>query len=156
MLAQPDAGIGVNEKLHQGITSARPRLAAQIATIKLQHIEGVQEGFGRALAGEADAHGIEVGLPISTTYDALTVEHYRAHGQVQKGVSNGGKPLAPIMAAARVDAHLLALADGEEAEAVVLNLIGLLRPGRHCAANGRQARLDKVHADHYRAMGSRV
>ena len=47
------------------------------------------------------------------------------------------------MTAARIDAHLLEMADGEEPEAVVLDLIGPLRAGRHGAVDGRQAGLNE-------------
>jgi hypothetical protein len=44
----------------------------------------------------------------------------------------------------REDAHPVAVAATDEAIAVVLDLVGLLRPARHAVAIGRQARLDKA------------
>jgi hypothetical protein len=65
----------------QDITAARPWLVAQVATINLQHIEGIQEGRWRALTAKACAHAIEFGLAVDATDDAFAVEHYRARRQ---------------------------------------------------------------------------
>ena len=54
--------------------------------------------------------------------------------------------LAPVVAAARVDADLLTLANSQKAETVVLDFKGPLRAGRDRSANGQEARLDEAHA----------
>jgi len=49
--------------------SARiPSLAAQIAAVRFQHIEGVQEHVGRALAAEHGAHAVEVRHAVRRTW----------------------------------------------------------------------------------------
>jgi hypothetical protein len=49
VLAHSDADSGIGQELHQDPAPARPGLVAQVATIKLQQVERIQEGIGRAL-----------------------------------------------------------------------------------------------------------
>ena len=91
------------------------------------------------------AHAIEVGLAIRAADHAFAVERHRAHGQRLQRPGDGGQLLAPVVAAAGEHAHALALADSEESKPVVFDLIGPPRPGRHRAADRRQARLNEQH-----------
>src|SRR5690349_1915097 len=60
-----------------------------------------------------------------------------------KACAHAWQLLAPVVATPRIDTHLLTLTDSEEPEAVVLDLVGPLRAGRHGAVDGRQAGLDE-------------
>jgi hypothetical protein len=135
MLAQSDAGLGVGQELRQGGASARPWLIAQIAAVKLQQVERVQESFRRAVAAKAGAHAIEVELAIGAADHAFAVEHHPAHRQGQQGVGDGRQLLASVVAVPGVDAHALALVESEEPKPVVFDLICPLPPGRHRAAD---------------------
>jgi hypothetical protein len=61
-----------------------------------------------------------------------------------RSLDDGRQPLGPVMAAARIDLHLLALTDSQEAEAVVLDLVGPLRPGGDRTADRWKARFDEA------------
>ena len=51
-----------------------PWLAAQIVAIKLQQVEGVQEGVPGALAAHGSAEPVEVGHAIGAAHHALAVD----------------------------------------------------------------------------------
>jgi hypothetical protein len=58
--------------------------------------------------------------------------------------SNSRHALGVIVAAPRKHAHAITLAPADEAEAIVLDPMHPLGPGRHGLAEGRQAGLDKT------------
>ena len=61
VLRQAEAVLATIQKLGQQRASRVPALRAQVMAIHLQHIEGVQEYIGRALAAEDSAHAVEIG-----------------------------------------------------------------------------------------------
>jgi hypothetical protein len=68
----------------------------------------------------------------------------RTSDQPSEGIHNPWHAVGPIVAAAREHAYSVAFATADEAEAIVLDPMHPLGPGRHGLAEGRQAGLDNT------------
>ena len=96
------------------------------------------------MAAEQRAHAVEVGAAVGRTDHYLAVERHRPGRERAHGLGDGWQLPAPIVTAACEGAHALAVAQADEPEPVVLDLIRPFGAGRHGAAHGRQAGLDEA------------
>ena len=88
------------QKLGQQRASRVPALRAQIATVQLQHIEGVQEHIGRALPAKHSAHAVEIGDTVRSADHTLAVEDHRADRQRSQGGGDRRELRPPLVTGA--------------------------------------------------------
>lgn len=84
----------------------------------------VFEGHERGLFPAAfDQERVEVAAAVVLKYDRLTVDHRLVHRQAANRIGDSGESIREVGAAAAPDLDALALLPGEDAEAVMLDLV---------------------------------
>src|SRR5262249_18408688 len=104
------------------------RLAAQIVTVQLDQIEGVQE-YARVMAPIPDA--VEAGHAFVVAGDRLAVDDARARAQVCQGLDNQREAVGQVVTGAAVEPHALAVLTSDDPESIVLSKARPRRRARH-------------------------
>src|SRR5262249_8124252 len=86
---------------------------------------------------------VEIGNTVCAAYNALAIDRNRLDPELLQSLRDQWNAVGPVVTAPAEYAHALALAPADEAEAVVLDLVSPLRPGRHTVAVRRHAGLDE-------------
>src|SRR5829696_4418890 len=131
-----DAFVAADDSLEPRL-AVRQRQPPQVRPIEEEKVEGKQRAAG-ALCPDLT----EVGQPVPAMSARLAVDG--AVGQRPKRVSDGRELTAPVPAVSAPQANLVAALHGNDAVAVVLDLVNPLRPAGSALREGGVAGLDKA------------
>jgi hypothetical protein len=115
-------------------------LIAQIVALHLDQVE--RDQFHVMIAATAP-QSLEIGQPVIPANNGFTIDQERLRPDRAGCLHDGGKPIGPIMPAAREQAHARASTAHHEPEAIVFNLMYPLGAGRRPGSPRRAARFHK-------------
>src|SRR6516164_7753030 len=120
MLVESDAGAGPgHDRCERGLADLK-RIMPQVVAVQLDQVEGVQE---RAVIMAAVANEIERGNAVVIAGDSFAVDDAGARAQPGERINDQREAVSEIIARAAVEPHLRASLAGNDAEAVVLDLV---------------------------------
>ena len=123
----------------------RERFAPQVLAVKLDQVEGVEED-ARVVVPIADA--VKARDPVLSARHRLSVDEAGARAQLGERLNDQRKAVGEVIARSAVELHPLDFLPGDDAEAVVLDLVQpLLAGGRLRGRTGEAWRVRSL-ADH--------
>jgi hypothetical protein len=138
MLAENDADPPFAQQPRQALIAAAERQVPEVFTVELQEVEGVEH---RTADSAVAVQCVEDRDAIRSTDHGLAVERERTCPKLRRGAGNRGVTSVPVVAAAREEAHGIAVASDLKPVAVVLDLVDPVGPdgrlGRACRNTGR-------------------
>jgi hypothetical protein len=136
VLDELQATIATSEQLAEPVLALNERPLAEVVSVKLQEIE--DEKHRRRIMRPA-MQGLEVAHAIAGEPHHLTVEGDGLHPH---GAHDARVALRPIVTAARAQGHVLADTAGDQAIAVVLDLVHPSLAAWRRDGSGRKARCE--------------
>ena len=116
------------------------RLAAQVVAVQLDQVEGVEED-ARVMAPLA--YAIEARHAVVAAGDRLTIDDAGARWQHCHGLAYEGEAGGPVVPVPGEQADTRGVPPGEEAVAIVLDLVQPARPARGLLGAGWEAGFDE-------------
>ena len=141
VLVQDDAVVRASQEPGEPMFALLDRHPTQILSIDLKQVEGAQDCVGM-IAVAPDQ--IEHSETIIVAGDRFAIDQARPSRQRCHGRSGQRKPFSEVVAIASDETNTGGVAPGHDAEAVVLNLVNLVRAARRHFGRGRQARFGKA------------
>jgi len=140
MLVEPDAGLGFgHDRCERGLTDLK-RIAPQVVAVQLDEVEGVEED---APVSALVPDEIERGDTVVIASDRLAIDDAGARAQACQRLDDQREAAGEIVAGTAVKPHLRASLAGNDAEAIVLDLVQPLAAGWQFIGFGREARRDE-------------
>src|SRR5262249_5464007 len=140
MLIEPDtrAGLG-HDKRECGLANLK-RIAPQVVAVQLDEIEGVEE---YAVVSALVPDEIERGHAVVIAGNILAIDHAEARAQACQRVYDEREGAGEVVAWPDIEHHQLAVPAGNDAEAVVLDLVQPLAARGQLIGFGWEARRDE-------------
>src|SRR6516162_7646380 len=140
MLVESDAGAGPgHDRCERGLADLK-RIMPQVVAVQLDQVEGVQE---RAVIIAAVANEIERGNAVVIAGDSFAVDNAGARAQPGERINDQREAMGEIVAGTAIEPHLRAILAGNDAEAVMFDLMQPLAAGRQLVGFGWKARRDE-------------
>src|SRR5262249_52898732 len=115
--------------------------APQVVAVQLDQVEGVQE---RAVIMAAVANEVERGNAVVIASDSLAVDDAGARAQACQRLDDQREAVGEVIARTAIEPHLRASLAGNDAKAVVLDLVQPQAAGRQRVDFGGEARRDEA------------
>jgi hypothetical protein len=112
----------------------------QVVAVQLDEVEGVEE---YAFVSAVVTDQIERGNAVVIAGDSFAVDNAGARPQPGERINDQREAAGEVIAGPAVEPHSLTILAGDEAEAVVLDLMQPLAAGRQLVGFGREARRDE-------------
>ena len=112
----------------------------QIVAVQFNEVEGVQEC---AVIMPAVANEIERGNAVVIAGDSFAIDNARARAQACQRLDDQREAMGEIVARTAIEPHLCAGLAGDNAEAVMLDLVQPIAAGRQLVGFGWEARRDE-------------
>ena len=140
MLVEPDAGLGLgHDRCERGLADLK-RIASQVVAVQLDEVEGVEEG---APVSALVTDEIERGNAVVIAGDSLAIDDAGARAEACQRLDDQREATGEVIARTAIEPHSRAVLAGNNAEAVVLDLMQPLAAGRQFIGFGRKARRDE-------------
>ena len=140
MLVEPDAGAGFgHDRCERGLAHLK-RIAPQVVAVQFDQVEGVEE---YAVVSAVVTDEIERGNTVVIAGDGFTVDDAGARAQACQRLDDQRETTGEIVARTAVEPHPLAVLAGNDAEAIVLDLVQPLAARRQFVGFGRETRRDE-------------
>jgi hypothetical protein len=105
---------------HQRLTPLLQRTQAQVVAVEAQKVEGHERGLDAAALGQ---ERVEVAASVVLEDDRLAIDHRLVRREAAHRLRDPGKAVREVGAASAPDQDALALFAGQDAKAVVLDLV---------------------------------
>src|SRR5262245_20489512 len=140
MLVEPDATSSLgHDRRERGLADLK-RIAPEIVAVQFDQVEGVQE---RAVIMAAVANEIERGNAVGIAGDSFAIDDAGARAQACQRLDDQRKAVGEVIARTAVEPHLRASLAGNNAEAVMFDLMQPLAAGRQLIGFGWKAQRDE-------------
>src|SRR5262249_1557314 len=140
VLIESNAGAGLgHDRRERGLANLK-RVAPQVVAILLNQVECIEE---YALVSAVVTDEIEGGHAVVITGDSFAVDDAGARAQPGERVNDQREAVSEVVARTAVEPHLSAILSGNDAEAVVLDLVQPLAAGRQLIGFGWEMRRDE-------------
>jgi hypothetical protein len=140
VLVEPQARTSLGQDgLERGLAHSQ-RITPQVVTVQLDQVEGVEEDAS-VIAPVADA--VEVRHTVLVAAHGLAVDDTRARAQAGQRLDDQREAMGEVIARTAVEPHLRASLAGNDAEAVMFDLMQSLAAGRQLRGFGWKARRDE-------------
>src|SRR5262249_57339615 len=141
MLIESNAGAGLgHDRRERGLADLK-RVAPQVITVQLDEVEGVEE---YALVSALMTDEIERGDAVVIAGDSFAVDDAGARAQACQRLDDQREATSEVVARTAIEPHLRASFAGNDAEAVVFDLVQPLAAGRQLIGFGWKARRDET------------
>src|SRR5262245_384222 len=140
MFIEPDAQAGLgHDKSERGLADMK-RIAPQVVAVPLDEVEGIKE---YALVSAVVTNEIERGNAVVIAGDSFAVDDAGARAQAAQRLNDQREATGEVIAGTAIEPHQRANLAGNDAEAVVLDLVQPIAAGRQFVGFGREARRNK-------------
>src|SRR5262249_35819086 len=127
MLVEPDAGAGLgHDRCERGLADPK-RIAPQVVAVQLDEVEGVEKD---APVSALVTDEIERGHAAVIAGDSLAIDDSAARAQACQRLDDQREAMGEVVARTAVEPHPRASLAGNDAKAVVLDLVQPLAAGR--------------------------
>ena len=131
-------GLG-HDRCERGLADLK-RIAPQVVAVQFDEVEGIEE---RAVIMAAVANEIERGDAVVIAGDSFAVDNAGARAQPGERINDQREAMGEIVAGTAIEPHLRAILAGNDAEAVMFDLMQPLAAGRQLVGFGWKARRDE-------------
>src|SRR5262245_53062871 len=140
MLVEPDAGAGLgHDRCERGFADLK-RIAPQVVAVQFNEVEGVEED---ALVSALVPDEIERSNAVVIAGDSFAIDDAGARAQACQCLDDQREAAGEIVAGTAIEPHPLAVLAGNDAKAIVLDLVQPLAAGRQLIGFGWKARRDE-------------
>jgi len=138
---EADAGAGLGHDRRERSLADLKRIAPQVVAIQLDQVEGVEED---APVSVVMADEIERGNAVVIAGDSFAIDDAGTRAQACQRLNNQWEALGEVIARTAVEPHLRAVLAGNDAKAVVLDLMQPLAAGWQFIGFGWETRRDET------------
>src|SRR5262245_3372533 len=140
MLVEPDARSSLgHDRCERGLADLK-RIAPQVVAVQLDQVEGVEE---YALVSALVTDEIERGNAVVIAGDSFAVDDAGAGAQACQRLDDQRKAAGEVITRTAIEPHLRAVLAGNDAEAVVFDLVQPLAARRQLVGFGWETRRDE-------------
>src|SRR5215510_14645137 len=137
---EPDAGLGLgHDRCECGLANLK-RIAPQVVAVQLDEVEGVEE---YAVVSALVPDEIERGHAVVIAGNRVAIDDAGARAQACQRVYDQREAAGEVVARTAIEPHPLAVPAGNDAEAVVLDLVQPLAARGQLIGFGWEARRDE-------------
>jgi hypothetical protein len=127
VIVEPDAGAGLgHDRCERGLADLK-RLVPQVVAVQLDQVEGVEE---YTLVSALVTDEIERGNAVVIAGDSLPVDDAGTRAQAGQRLDNQREATSEVIARTALEPHSRPILTGNDAEAVMLDLVQPLAAGR--------------------------
>ena len=120
---------------------------AQVFAIHSQHVEGVKLDLFVMLPS---LQGVKVGHAVDAEHHGLAVDHELLGAVLQGALDNSRVSARPVVTVASEQPDAIAVADNDQAEAIMLDFVNPIRRRRHLWWHGSGWRAESAWREHRR------
>ena len=140
VLIEPDAGLGLgHDRREHGLAEIK-RITPQVVAVQFDEVEGVKE---YALVSAVVTDEVERGNAVVIAGDSFAVDNAGARAQAGQRLDDQREAAGEVIAGPAVELHLRASLAGNDAEAVMLDLMQPVAARRQFVGFCRKARRDE-------------